>query len=121
MLTSEAQLGIHYVYTWIWMLDEGDQTEKIPSSVTMKRRYPETLVHWSSSRCLPQKNELAEKLLKLLPHHSFGKCLNNVGGLDKALSFYPECANDASGTPKWWDNLHCAMSHYKFVLAIENT
>ncbi|XP_030468101.2 alpha-(1,4)-fucosyltransferase isoform X1 [Syzygium oleosum] len=81
----------------------------------------ETLVYWSSSRCLPQRNELAKKLLKLLPHHSFGKCLNNVGGLDKALSFYPECANDASVAPKWWDHLHCAMSHYKFVLAIENT
>ncbi|KAI6691246.1 hypothetical protein NL676_028074 [Syzygium grande] len=81
----------------------------------------ETLVYWSSSRCLPQRNELAKKLLKLLPHHSFCKCLNNVGGLDKALSFYPECANDASVAPKWWDHLHCAMSHYKFVLAIENT
>ncbi|XP_030528570.1 alpha-(1,4)-fucosyltransferase isoform X2 [Rhodamnia argentea] len=81
----------------------------------------ETLIYWSSSRCLPQRNELAKKLLKLLPHHSFGKCLNNVGGRDKALSFYPECANDASVTPKWWDHLHCTMSHYKFVLAIENT
>lgn len=38
-----------------------------------------------------------------------------------ALAFYPECANDPSVTPKWWDHLHCAMSHYKFVLAIENT
>lgn len=81
----------------------------------------ETLVYWSSSRCLPQRNELAKKLLKLLPYHSFGKCLNNVGGLDRALSFYPECASDVSVTPKWWDHLHCAMSHYKFVLAIENT
>ncbi|OWM67468.1 alpha-(1,4)-fucosyltransferase [Punica granatum] len=81
----------------------------------------ETLVYWSSSRCLPQRNELARRLLKLLPHHSFGKCLNNVGGLDKALSYYPECANDASTVPRWWDHLHCAMSHYKFVLAVENT
>ncbi|XWS23370.1 hypothetical protein CRYUN_Cryun28dG0008000 [Craigia yunnanensis] len=80
----------------------------------------DTLVYWSSSRCLPQRNQLAKSLLRLLPHHSFGKCLNNVGGLDMALSFYPECANDA-GTPKWWDHLHCAMSHYKFVLAVENT
>nr|POF11943.1 alpha-(1,4)-fucosyltransferase [Quercus suber] len=81
----------------------------------------DTLVYWSSSRCLPQRNRLAKQLLILLPHHSFGKCLNNVGGLDMALSLYPECANDASVTPKWWDHLHCAMSHYKFVLAIENT
>ncbi|KAK7848597.1 alpha-(1,4)-fucosyltransferase [Quercus suber] len=81
----------------------------------------DTLVYWSSSRCLPQRNRLAKQLLNLLPHHSFGKCLNNVGGLDMALSLYPECANDASVTPKWWDHLHCAMSHYKFVLAIENT
>ncbi|XP_056164902.1 alpha-(1,4)-fucosyltransferase-like [Syzygium oleosum] len=81
----------------------------------------ETLVYWSSSRFLAQRNELAKKLLKLLPHHSFGKCLNNVSGLDKALSFFPECANDTSVAPKWWDHLHYAMSHYKFVLAIENT
>ncbi|XWS21913.1 hypothetical protein CRYUN_Cryun30bG0097100 [Craigia yunnanensis] len=80
----------------------------------------DTLVYWSSSRCVPQRNQLAKSLLRLMPHHSFGKCLNNVGGLDMALSFYPECTNDAS-TPKWWDHLHCAMSHYKFVLAIENT
>ncbi|KAF7820084.1 alpha-(1,4)-fucosyltransferase [Senna tora] len=81
----------------------------------------DTLVYWSSSRCLSQRNELAKKLLRLLPHHSFGKCLNNVGGLDMALTFYPECTNDANASPKWWDHLHCAMSHYKFVLAIENT
>lgn len=81
----------------------------------------DTLVYWSSSRCLPQRNRLAKQLLSMLPHHSFGKCLNNVGGLDMALSFYPECASDASATPKWWDHLHCAMSYYKFVLAIENT
>lgn len=81
----------------------------------------DTLVYWSSSRCLPRRNQLAKQLLSLLPHHSFGKCLNNVGGRDMALSLYPECANDASVAPKWWDHLHCAMSHYKFVLAIENT
>ncbi|KAF9608462.1 hypothetical protein IFM89_009828 [Coptis chinensis] len=81
----------------------------------------ETLVYWSSSRCLPRRNHLAQKLLTLLPHHSFGKCLNNVGGLDMALNMYPECANDASSSTRWYDHLHCAMSHYKFVLAIENT
>ncbi|XP_009362466.2 alpha-(1,4)-fucosyltransferase [Pyrus x bretschneideri] len=80
----------------------------------------DTLVYWSSSRCLSQRNILAHKLLSLLPHHSFGKCLNNVGGLNMALSFYPDCAGDTV-TQKWWDHLHCAMSHYKFVLAIENT
>uniref|UniRef100_A0A803M3A3 Fucosyltransferase n=2 Tax=Chenopodium quinoa TaxID=63459 RepID=A0A803M3A3_CHEQI len=81
----------------------------------------DTLVYWSSSRCLPDRNDRAKRLLALLPHHSFGKCLNNVGGLDKALSMYPECMKDPTSTPKWWDHLHCAMSHYKFVLAIENT
>ncbi|CAN1235431.1 FUT13, partial [Linum perenne] len=79
----------------------------------------DTLVYWSSSRCLPQRNKLAKSLLSLLPHHSFGKCLNNVGGLDMAISMYPECASGEK--PRWWDHLHCAMSHYKFVLAIENT
>ncbi|MCD7466956.1 4-alpha-L-fucosyltransferase [Datura stramonium] len=81
----------------------------------------DTLVYWSSSRCLPQRNQLAKRILSLLPSHSFGKCLNNVGGLDKALSLYPKCVKDSSEAPKWWDHLHCAMSHYKFVLAIENT
>ncbi|XAR62674.1 Glycoprotein 3-alpha-L-fucosyltransferase [Bertholletia excelsa] len=81
----------------------------------------DTLVYWSSSRCLAQRNQLAKSLLRLLPHHSFGKCLNNVGGANMALNFYPECIKDASESPKWWDHLHCAMSHYKFVLAIENT
>ncbi|XP_043707481.1 alpha-(1,4)-fucosyltransferase-like [Telopea speciosissima] len=81
----------------------------------------ETLVYWSSSRCLSHRNKLAQSVLKLLPHHSFGKCLNNVGGMDRALDLYPDCANDVNSAPKWWDHLHCAMSHYKFVLAIENT
>ncbi|KAH9623995.1 hypothetical protein KSS87_007012 [Heliosperma pusillum] len=79
------------------------------------------LIYWSSSRCLLERNNLATKFLSLLPHHSFGKCLNNVGGLDKALTMYPQCVKDPDTTPKWWDHLHCAMSHYKFVLAIENT
>ncbi|GFY85465.1 fucosyltransferase 13 [Actinidia rufa] len=81
----------------------------------------DTLVYWSSSRCLPQRNQLAKSFLRLLPHHSFGKCMNNVGGLDMALTLYPDCVKDANSAPKWWDHLHCAMSHYKFVLAIENT
>ncbi|KAL8217772.1 hypothetical protein R6Q57_021145 [Mikania cordata] len=81
----------------------------------------DTLVYWSSSRCLPQRNQLAKSILSLLPHHSFGKCLNNVGGLDMALSRFPECVKDPNASPQWWDHLHCAMSHYKFVLAIENT
>lgn len=83
--------------------------------------FKDTLVYWSSSRCLPQRNRLAKSLLSLLPYHSFGKCLNNVGGLDMALSLYPECIKDSTAPPQWWDHLHCAMSHYKFVLAIENT
>ncbi|GMH00332.1 hypothetical protein Nepgr_002171 [Nepenthes gracilis] len=81
----------------------------------------DVLVYWSSSRCLSQRNDLAKKFLGLLPHHSFGKCLNNVGGLNMALSMYPECELHGDSAPKWWDHLHCAMSHYKFVLAIENT
>lgn len=81
----------------------------------------DTLVYWSSSRCLPERNKLARSILGLLPHHSFGKCLNNVGGMDMALSYYPQCIKDANASPKWWDHLHCAVSHYKFVLAIENT
>ncbi|KAG5531033.1 hypothetical protein RHGRI_025850 [Rhododendron griersonianum] len=81
----------------------------------------DTLVYWSSSRCLPKRNKLAIALLKLLPLHSFGKCLNNVGGLDMALTLYPDCVKDQNSAPQWWDHLHCAMSHYKFVLAIENT
>lgn len=83
--------------------------------------FQETLVYWSSSRCLSHRNQLAQRLLSLLPHHSFGKCLNNVGGSNMALELYPKCSNHANSVPNWWDHLHCAMSHYKFVLAIENT
>lgn len=86
-----------------------------------RHKINDTLVYWSSSRCLPERNHLAKRILSLLPHHSFGKCLNNVGGLDMALSLYPACTKDAGEAPKWWDHLHCAMSNYKFVLAIENT
>ncbi|CAN6440262.1 unnamed protein product [Victoria cruziana] len=85
------------------------------------KKQNDTLVYWSSSRCVSQRNRLAKELLSMLPYHSFGKCLNNVGGTNMALSYYPECANRENGAPKWWDHLHCALSHYKFVLAIENT
>ncbi|KAK9713729.1 hypothetical protein RND81_06G047500 [Saponaria officinalis] len=81
----------------------------------------DVLMYWSSSRCLVERNELAKKILGLVPTHSFGKCLNNVGGLDKGLTMYPPCVKDSSSSPKWWDHLHCVMSHYKFALAIENT
>ncbi|XP_078434669.1 fucosyltransferase 13 isoform X2 [Wolffia australiana] len=82
----------------------------------------DTLVYWSSSRCLPHRDKLASSFLKRVPHHSFGRCLNNVGGTDMALTFYPECAaTSGGGMNRWWDHLHCAMSHYKFVLAVENT
>ena len=37
-----------------------------------------------------------------------------------ALTFYPECASDGA-TNRWYDHIHCSMSHYKFVLGIENT
>ncbi|WOL12717.1 hypothetical protein Cni_G21484 [Canna indica] len=81
----------------------------------------DVLVYWSSSRCLPQRNQLAKRFFSLISYHSFGKCLNNVGGPNVALSLYPECSMGDQSVPHWWDHLHCAMSHYKFVLAIENT
>jgi alpha-1,4-fucosyltransferase len=62
---------------------------------------------------------LARRLLAHLPHHSFGRCLRNVeGGNDAIAGMYPECG--AAGS-QWAYHLHCAMSHYKFALAIENT
>ncbi|RRT54306.1 hypothetical protein B296_00038377 [Ensete ventricosum] len=79
------------------------------------------LVYWSSSRCFQFRNELAAKFFAHISHHSFGGCLNSVGGTDAALSLYPECKTELMAEPHWWDHLHCAMSHYKFVLAIENT
>ncbi|KAJ3671450.1 hypothetical protein LUZ60_007529 [Juncus effusus] len=84
----------------------------------------DVLVYWSSSRCLPARNKLAKQFLSLIPHHSFGKCLNNMGGPDKSLSLYPHCSpnpNSPNPNPHWSSHLHCAMSHYKFTLAIENT
>ncbi|MQL79396.1 hypothetical protein Taro_011824 [Colocasia esculenta] len=86
-----------------------------------RQKRSDALVYWSSSRCLPDRDQLAKSFLSLVPHHSFGKCLNNVDGLDMALDFYPECSNGENSPPHWYDHLHCAMSHYKFVLAIENT
>ncbi|XP_024522517.1 alpha-(1,4)-fucosyltransferase-like [Selaginella moellendorffii] len=80
----------------------------------------EVLVYWSSSRCLPERQETASKFLALVNHHSFGKCLNNVGERDAALEMYPECRQEGQDQ-QWNQHLHCAMSHYKFALAIENT
>ena len=81
----------------------------------------DVLVYWSSSHCVPARSSLARRILQHLPHHSFGKCLKNVAGGEAALlKMYPECKN--SDTHRYWAyHLHCAMSHYKFVLAIENT
>lgn len=79
------------------------------------------MVYWSSSRCVDERQRIASELLPLLSHHSFGKCLNNVGGGDMILKMYPKCSQGSGGGPAWGQNLHCAMSHYKFVLAIENT
>ncbi|WOL15059.1 alpha-(1,4)-fucosyltransferase-like [Canna indica] len=81
----------------------------------------DALVYWSSSRCFQHRNDLAKELFAHITHHSFGGCLNNVGGTDAALSFYPECKMEMSAKQHWWEHIHCAMSHYKFVLAIENT
>ncbi|KAJ3675194.1 hypothetical protein LUZ60_004236 [Juncus effusus] len=88
--------------------------------VTDKKR-DDVLVYWSSSRCIPSRDATAKSFLSLVSHHSFGNCLNNVGGSDTALSMYPDCQMEDNPIPHWWDHLHCAMSHYKFVLAIENT
>ncbi|KAL5214351.1 hypothetical protein ABZP36_003503 [Zizania latifolia] len=87
--------------------------------VATKKR-DDVLVYWSSSRCFEHRNKIARELFRHIPAHSFGRCENNVGGGDRALDFYPDCAGRANKT-EWWDHLHCAMSHYKFVLAIENT
>ena len=82
----------------------------------------EVLVYWSSSRCVDKRQRIAAQLLALLPHHSFGKCLNNVGrGRNMILRMYPTCRQGVGAGTAWSQNLHCAMSHYKFVLAIENT
>ncbi|KAJ4756651.1 hypothetical protein LUZ62_091056 [Rhynchospora pubera] len=88
--------------------------------VANKKR-DDVLVYWSSSRCLDQRDKTAKAFLSLIPHHSFGRCLNNVGGNDTALTIYPDCQMEDNPIPHWWDHLHCTMSHYKFVLSIENT
>jgi alpha-1,4-fucosyltransferase len=83
--------------------------------------WQDVLVYWSSSRCIDFRDATAKSFLSLVLHHSFGRCLNNVGGQNKALTMYPDCNMDDNLIVHWWDHLHCAMSHYKFVLAIENT
>ncbi|KAJ4756650.1 hypothetical protein LUZ62_091055 [Rhynchospora pubera] len=89
-------------------------------NVANKKR-DDVLVYWSSSHCVDHRDKTAKALLSLVPHHSFGRCLNNVGGEDTALTMYPDCQMGDNPNPQWWDHLHCAMSHYKFVLSIENT
>ncbi|KAG0575533.1 hypothetical protein KC19_5G010500 [Ceratodon purpureus] len=84
-------------------------------------KHDNALVYWSSSRCLYNRQKIASQLLKFLPHHSFGKCLNNVGGPNMELHMYPECTQGSGAGKAWSQNIHCTMSHYKFVLAIENT
>ena len=87
-------------------------------------RCQEVLVYWSSSRCVEERQRIATELLQHLPHHSFGKCLNNVNGSNMELSMYPRCRPSSSGAPEpapWTQHIHCTMSHYKFALAIENT
>ena len=37
------------------------------------------------------------------------------------LTMYPRCSEGQGDRVYWSYHLHCAMSHYKFVLAIENT
>ncbi|KAH7292533.1 hypothetical protein KP509_29G073100 [Ceratopteris richardii] len=91
------------------------------SYVTSSVKRDDILVYWSSSRCIQTRDSLARELLSYLPHHSFGKCLNNVGGSGVLLSMYPKCRKSYGDDTYWAYHLHCAMSHYKFVLAIENT
>nr|CAE54434.2 alpha-1,4-fucosyltransferase [Physcomitrium patens] len=84
-------------------------------------KHDDVLVYWSSSRCVESRQRIASEVLGFLPHHSFGKCLNNVGGMDVILEMYPKCSSGSGAGNVWNQNLHCAMSHYKFVLAIENS
>eukprot|EP00250_Pteridium_aquilinum_P009027 c18393_g1_i1 orf=514-1758(-) len=91
------------------------------SYFTSSTKKNDILVYWSSSRCLPRRDSVAKELLSYLPHHSFGKCLNNVGGKDVLPTMYPDCSKSYGNNAYWAYHLHCAMSHYKFVLAIENT
>eukprot|EP00250_Pteridium_aquilinum_P033712 c6130_g1_i1 orf=416-1687(+) len=81
----------------------------------------DVLVYWSSSNCVVARSLLAKRLLAHLPHHSFGKCLNNMGSDGAILRMFPNCGRSAGNRAYWAYHLHCAMSHYKFVLAIENT
>eukprot|EP00249_Psilotum_nudum_P012084 c23573_g2_i1 orf=1-879(-) len=67
----------------------------------------DVLIYWSSSRCLRDRMSVASKLLSLLPHHSFGKCLNNVGGQNAILSMYPECRDSYGENSYWANHLHC--------------
>ncbi|CAM6088657.1 unnamed protein product [Calypogeia fissa] len=85
----------------------------------------DVLVYWSSSRCVQKRQEIAAAFLPVISHHSFGKCFNNVGRQldsdeDPLFDMYPNCKTNGGGTI-WLHHIHCAMSHYMFALAIENT
>lgn len=84
----------------------------------------DVLLYRATSNCNPGwRNEIAQNISEGLPHHSFGACQNNVGGRGQELEFYPHCRfmPGTRGPALDWQEIgHCVMSHYKFVLSMEN-
>ncbi|GBG64307.1 hypothetical protein CBR_g41226 [Chara braunii] len=79
------------------------------------------LVYVAVSHCgIRWRDRLLQEFMQLVPTHSFGKCENNVGGQGRELKMYPHCRLKG-GSGEWFEHAHCVMSHYKFVLAAENT
>jgi len=80
---------------------------------------PSHFMLFLSSRCVEERDNFVSELMKYVPIHSLGKCMNN----GDAMELFPECRNSfpERGNYAWRDTKFCLMSRFKFVLAVENT
>eukprot|EP00271_Cylindrocystis_brebissonii_P002694 TRINITY_DN13473_c0_g1_i1.p1 TRINITY_DN13473_c0_g1~~TRINITY_DN13473_c0_g1_i1.p1 ORF type:complete len:540 (+),score=46.79 TRINITY_DN13473_c0_g1_i1:46-1620(+) len=86
-----------------------------------RRKRQDVLLFRATSNCgVKWRNWLAQRITSQLAAHSFGRCDNNVGGQGQEGVLYPQCIA-GEGSKIGAKVSHCTMSHYKFVLAIENT
>lgn len=70
-----------------------------------------------SRRCKKDRDEIVKELMKYIPVHSIGKCLNNADS--KVL--FPECVDLGRYTSNWQKAKDCIVSKFMFYLAFENS
>eukprot|EP00271_Cylindrocystis_brebissonii_P009171 TRINITY_DN2384_c0_g1_i1.p1 TRINITY_DN2384_c0_g1~~TRINITY_DN2384_c0_g1_i1.p1 ORF type:complete len:594 (+),score=30.31 TRINITY_DN2384_c0_g1_i1:583-2364(+) len=88
--------------------------------LVVRDKLADTPIYRAYSNCgVKWRHKISEAILKEIPHHSFGRCANNVGGHNREILMFPEC--NYTKAPGFQEMGHCVMSHYKFVLAMENS